>query len=200
MTAITARAPAPVPIGGRGHHAVGWWGMVFLVVNEASFFIYLLVSYFYIGSMSRGPWPPGGPPELTLALPNTIILLASSGALWLAERTLRRGATGRFRLGLFVTFLLGVAFIVIQGIEYSHKHLTPQSNAYGSLFFTVTGFHGAHVCVGLLMLLFIQLRAWLGHFDAERHDAVINVSLYWHFVDAVWLAVFTSLYVTPHLR
>ncbi|HET8649823.1 MAG TPA: cytochrome c oxidase subunit 3, partial [Gemmatimonadales bacterium] len=180
MTAISVGRPAPVPIGGRGRRSVGWWGMVFLVVNEASFFVYLLVSYFYLGSMSRGPWPPGGPPELTLALPNTFILLASSGALWWSERRLSRGETGQFRLGLLLTFLLGIVFIAIQGVEYSHKQITPQSNAYGSLFFTVTGFHGAHVCVGLLMLLFVQLRAWLGHFTAERHDAVVNVSLYWH--------------------
>jgi heme/copper-type cytochrome/quinol oxidase subunit 3 len=73
-------------------------------------------------------------------------------------------------------------------------------DAYGSLFYTITGFHGAHVIVGLVMLVVVFIRAARGHFRAGRHEAITNVALYWHFVDVVWLAVFTSLYITPHLR
>jgi heme/copper-type cytochrome/quinol oxidase subunit 3 len=82
-------------------------------------------------------------------------------------------------------------------VEYSHKQFTPATDAYGSLFFTITGFHGAHVAVGLLMIAVVAVRAWLGHFSERRHLAVTNVSWYWHFVDVVWLAVFTSLYLSP---
>ena len=74
-----------------------------------------------------------------------------------------------------------------------------QQSAYDSLFITITGFHGAHVAGGLLMNLYVQLRAWLGHFDAERHDAVSNAVLYWHFVDGVWLFILASLYLSPRL-
>jgi heme/copper-type cytochrome/quinol oxidase subunit 3 len=105
----------------------------------------------------------------------------------------------RLRLGMLITLVLGIIFLVIQGIEYSKKDFALQSNAYGSLFFTITGFHGAHVFVGLLFNVVVQLRAWLGHFSAERHLAVTNAALYWHFVDVVWLVVFTSLYLVPHL-
>jgi heme/copper-type cytochrome/quinol oxidase subunit 3 len=89
---------------------------------------------------------------------------------------------------------------VLQGVEYSHEHLSATKTAYGSLFYTITGFHGAHVFVGLIMLGVVHVRALRGHFAAGRHEAVTNAAAYWHFVDAVWLVVFTSLYITPHFR
>jgi len=147
--------------------------------------------------MARGPWPPSGLPELRLALPNTGVLLLSSGAMWWAESGIRRGDETRLRLGLMLTLLLGAVFLGIQLVEYRHQSFTPATSAYGSLFYTITGFHGAHVAVGLLMLAVVGLRAWLGHFSSRHHLAVTNVSWYWHFVDAVWLAVFTSLYLSP---
>lgn len=186
-----------LPLDGEGKSAPGWWGMVLLIVTEASLFVYLLFSYFYLGSMARGPWPPSGLPELRLALPNTGVLLLSSGAMWWAELGIRRGDETRLRLGLMLTLMLGAVFLGIQLVEYRHQSFTPATSAYGSLFYTITGFHGAHVAVGLLMLAVVGLRAWLGHFSSRHHLAVTNVSWYWHFVDAVWLAVFTSLYLSP---
>jgi len=186
-----------LPLDGEGKSAPGWWGMVLLIVTEASLFVYLLLSYFYLGSMARGPWPASGLPELRLALPNTGVLLLSSGAMWWAESGIRRGDETRLRLGLMLTLLLGAVFLGIQLVEYRHQSFTPATSAYGSLFYTITGFHGAHVAVGLLMLAVVGLRAWLGHFSFRHHLAVTNVSWYWHFVDAVWLAVFTSLYLSP---
>ena len=106
----------------------------------------------------------------------------------------------RARAGLLLTLALGTAFLVVQGVEYHAKRFGPRTNAYASAFYTVTGFHGAHVAVGLLMLLIVSLRAFRGHFAAGRHEAVTNVSWYWHFVDVVWLVVFTSLYLVPHLQ
>jgi heme/copper-type cytochrome/quinol oxidase subunit 3 len=195
---VAAAANAYIlPINPAERRNPGWWAMVLIVVTEAMLFAYLLFAYFYLGSMANTPWPPGGPPALKLVVPNTIILLASSGTMWWGESGIRAGSQMRLRLGLLVTLLLGAAFLVIQGIEYSKKDFGLQSNAYGSLFFTITGFHGAHVFVGLLFNIFVQIRAWLGHFSAKRHLAVTNAAMYWHFVDAVWLVVFTSLYLAP---
>lgn len=196
----TTAVPHRLPVGGAGKGSTGWWGMMLLIVTEASLFVYLLFSYFYLGSMARGAWPPPGPPELRLALPNTGILLLSSGAMWWGESGLRRGSQGRLRLGLVMTLALGLVFLAIQMVEYRHKQFSPATDAYGSLFFTITGFHGAHVAIGLLMVAVVGVRAWLGHFSERRHLAVTNVSWYWHFVDVVWLVVFTSLYLSPRLR
>jgi heme/copper-type cytochrome/quinol oxidase subunit 3 len=149
--------------------------------------------------MARGPWPPAGLPELRLALPNTGILLLSSGTMWWAESGIRRERTGRLLGGLVLTLALGAVFLGIQLVEYRHQAFGPSTDAYGSLFFTITGFHGAHVAVGLLMIAVVSLRAGLGHFSARRHLAVTNVAWYWHFVDVVWLLVFTSLYLSPRL-
>ncbi|MEO7986218.1 MAG: cytochrome c oxidase subunit 3 [Gemmatimonadales bacterium] len=195
MTTAAAAQRLPVDAGGPG--ATGAWGMILLIVTEASLFVYLLFSYFYLGSMARGSWPPSGPPELRLALPNTIILLVSSTTMWWADAGIRAGRQGRLRLGLLVTLALGVVFLAIQLAEYRGKQFTPHTNAYGSLFYTITGFHMAHVAVGLIMILVISVRGGLGHFSERRHLAVTNVTWYWHFVDVVWLAVFTSLYLSP---
>ncbi|HKO16138.1 MAG TPA: cytochrome c oxidase subunit 3 [Gemmatimonadaceae bacterium] len=196
----TLARPYELPLNPAARDNPGWWVMVLIIATEAMLFVYLLFSYYYLASMARTPWPPGGPPELGLIIPNTILLLASSGTMWWGESGIRRGAQTRLRLGLLITLVLGIVFLVIQGIEYGRTTLTPHSNAYGSLFFTITGLHGAHVLIGLLLNVVVQVRAWLGHFSAERHLAVTNAAMYWHFVDLVWVAVFFSLYVTPYLR
>jgi len=173
--------------------------MICVVATEASFFAYLLFSYFYLAAISTNPWPSAGAPRLDLVAVNTLILLSSSAVLLWAEAGARRGREARLRMGLGLTIALGVLFLVLQGVEYGHKTFTLRSDAYGSLFYTITGFHGAHVAVGLLMLAVVLVRAFRGHFTASRHLAVTTAALYWHFVDVVWLAVFTSLYLMPHL-
>ena len=173
--------------------------MALVVATEATFFAFLLFAYFYLASMTVGPWPPDGAPDLKLALPNTVILILSSGTIWWAEAGIKKGAQAQLRIGLAATLVLGIIFLALQALEYSHKTFTPATDAYGSLFFTITGFHGAHVFAGLLMNVVIQIWAWLGHFTARRHLAVSNVVLYWHFVDVVWIVVFVSLYLTPRL-
>jgi cytochrome c oxidase subunit I+III len=201
-TALAGAATTPfgeLPVGASGRRSVGWWGMAGVVATEGAFFAYLLFAYFYLGSMSLNTWP-SDVPGFGLPLLNTAILLASSGAVWWAERGVRRGDVMRLRVGLALAVTAGVAFLALQAVEYGRERASATHDAYGSLFYTITGFHGAHVLVGLLMLGVVLRRAFLGHFDARRREAVSNAALYWHFVDAVWLAVFTSLYVTPHLR
>jgi heme/copper-type cytochrome/quinol oxidase subunit 3 len=187
----------PVLAGSSPVRPPGRWAMILAAATEASFFAYLLFSYFYLASMAREPWPPDGPLKLHLSLPNTILLVASSITAQWAEHSARRGKRASVLTGLIVTILLGSIFLVIQGVEYSEQKFRPTTDAYGSLFFTITGFHGAHVFVGLLMLAVVSIRAAMGHFRPGRHLAVSNVVLYWHFVDVVWLAVFTSLYLSP---
>jgi cytochrome c oxidase subunit III len=193
-----ATAAAVLPSNIYASHSSGRWAMRLLIVTEASFFAYLLFSYFYLGSMAS-TWPPGGPPSLRIAGPDTIILLGSSATLWWGEGAIKRGAQRQLRAALLITFVLGAVFLALQAVEWSQKPFTPRTSAYGSLYFTVTGFHGAHVAAGLLMNLVVQFWAWRGCFSAKRHDLVSNAALYWHFVDAVWIAVFTSLYLIPRL-
>jgi heme/copper-type cytochrome/quinol oxidase subunit 3 len=179
-------------------HPPGWWAMVCLIITEGALFAYFLFSYFYLESMSP-QWPPNNLPELKLAGPNTVILIASSFVIWWAARGIKSGEQIRLRIGLLITAIMGIVFLVIQSREYAGLKFTASSHAYGSLFITITAFHFAHVVVGVLMILTTALRAWLGHFTAHRHLAVTNTALYWHFVDVVWLFVFTSLYLTPRI-
>ena len=201
--ASTAAQGRPAPMDGVPPRSLtgtsrdfGSWGLWGLVATEAALFAYLISSYFYLKQANVG-WPTAGAPELGIALPNTFILIASSGGAWWAERSVGRGSRDGLIVGLAVTLVLGATFLVLQGVEYSHADFTLRSHAYGSAFFTITGFHGAHVLVGLLAVGHTLLRALAGHFDRERHLAVTNTVLYWHFVDVVWLVVFTSLYLSP---
>jgi len=188
-----------LPVGTDAErHPPGQWGMALLIATEAALFGCLLFSYFYLGARAR-VWPPHGAPDLRLASLNTVILLSSSATLHWAERGIRRGRVARLRLGLALTMALGLGFLSLQAVEYSRQPFGPGTDAYGSAFFTITGMHGTHVFVGLLTLGVISLMAWLGKFGARHHAYVSNAALYWHFVDVVWLAVYASLYLTPHL-
>lgn len=191
--------PYELPINPGRQANPGWWVMVLVIATEAMLFAYLLFAYFYLASMSRSAFPTGGAPKLELVLPNTIILIASSGTMYWGERGIRRGDQRRLRLGMLATLILGAVFLATQGVEYSRKPFGLSTSAYGSLFFTITGFHGAHVFVGLLMNAVVQVWAGRGWFGRERHLAVTNVAMYWHFVDIVWLVVFVSLYITPRV-
>ncbi|MEO7456565.1 MAG: cytochrome c oxidase subunit I [Gemmatimonadaceae bacterium] len=188
-----------LPEGSSGRRSVGWWGMMGLVGTEAAFFSYFLFGYLYLGSISVNPWPTKAP-SLPLPIVNTLLLVTSSAVLWWAEAGIRAGRTRRLRAGLAATIVLGAVFLLLQGVEYGREGLSPTHDAYGGLFYAITGFHGLHVFVGLLMLAVVLIRAMRGHFARARHEAVSNVAIYWHFVDVVWLAVFTTLYITPHLR
>ena len=188
-----------LPVGSRGRLSSGWWGMWSLIATEAALFAYLLFSYFYVGSQVHGPWPAGGLPKLQIALPDTIILLVASGTMWWGERGVRTGRPGRLKIGLVATILLGIVFLGLQGVEWHNKPFHLTSNVYGSLYFTVTGFHMAHVVAGLLMLLALLLWSLLGYFDERRHAAVSVGAIYWHFVTAVWIFVFLAIYVSPYL-
>jgi cytochrome c oxidase subunit III len=186
-----------LPLANRTALSPARWAMVWMIATEASLFAYLLFSNYYLASQSRAAWPPTGPLDLKLALPNTIILIVSSFVYRFAERNLNAGKRRQFEAGLALAFLLGLIFIIIQGFEWRALSFGPRSSAFGSMFFTTTGFHGAHVIVGLLMLLAVRVWASQGKFTPERHLAVTLAGWYWHFVDIVWLLVFCSFYLAP---
>jgi len=174
----------------------GTLGMALAIVTEALLFVCLFFSYFYVGH--RHPHWPAHPPEITLALVLLAILLVSSGTLHVAERQLKRGAPGAARLWLVVTIGLGLAFTAVQVLEYG-KHLMtlqPRTDAYGSLFYVITTFHALHVAAGLLMLIFVACLPTLEPPKAPRRP-LHNATMYWHFVDVVWVLVVALLYLLP---
>lgn len=189
----------PLPVAPVGRRASGWYGMLLLIATEAALFIYLLFSYFYLGSQQPGPWPPSGPPALGIASANTLILLASSVTAWWGQRGIAKGSRGRLLVGLALSLVLGALFVGVQVHEWLSKSFTPATDAYGSLYFTITGLHIAHVVVGLLILACLLIWTAMGRFSAGRYVHVAVGVLYWHFVDAVWLVVFASLFLTPRL-
>jgi len=170
--------------------------MLAFIASEATFFLMLILAYVYYNVLS-----PTGRAGEALDVPKTavftVFLLASSGTLWLAERALERGRDLIFRAWLFATILLGAVFVAGQAREYWHLFqtgVTVNSSLFATAFFTLTGFHGLHVCVGLVALLVLLRLAALGDF---RHSsaAVKNIGMYWHFVDVVWIAVFSVVYL-----
>jgi cytochrome c oxidase subunit III len=187
-----------------GPRSYGWWGMVGLIATEAMLFGSLVVSYFYLRFTSGPTWPPDGIEKPTLALPliMTAILWSSSIPVHIADRAIRKGNTKVLRAGLAIGFLLGATFLALAlFVEYPEKlaEFSPTTNAYGSLFFGLTGLHGSHVIVGLMFSAWTQVRAWRGAFNADKHVTVQVFTLYWHFVDAVWAIVLTTIYLSPHL-
>ena len=198
MTDATT-AQRTLPVGSIGHLASGWWGMLMLIATEVTLFAYPLFSYFYLASHAPPPWPPGGPPSLTLAIPGTIVLIAGSVTMWWGERGIERGRRGQLTAGLVLSLLLGLAFIVLEGMEWAAKPYTLNTSVYSSLYFTITGFHLAHVAVGLLILAVLLVWNLFGYFDEKRHSAVSIGVIYWHFVTAVWFAVFFTFYISPRL-
>ena len=141
---------------------------------------------------TMGPWP--------LPTINTALLLTSGVTLTIAHHALLAGQRGKTIAWMWITVLLGVTFLCVQGYEYSHAYselnLKLSSGVYGSTFFMLTGFHGFHVFVGMLMLLFITLRLQKGHFTPERHFGFEGAAWYWHFVDVVWLGLYLVVYWT----
>lgn len=187
--------------GDERTHPPGFWGMVILIATEATVFGGLLSAYFFVRATSDN-WPQGGirPPDLTRITVFTIVLLASSVPLIWGEHAIRKGRVGQLRVALLVSFVLGLAFVVNQAFEFGGLEFSASDNAYASLFIVITGLHGLHLLAGLMMSVVVQVKASLGWFDAERHLTVTVFGLYWHFVDVVWIIVFSSLYLSAHLR
>lgn len=191
--------PEPPPV--RTHERLcGIWGMGLFIATEAMLFALLFFAYFYLAA-SNARWPLEEGPAYVKALIMLGILLVSSVAAHWGQRGIEQGRPGRLQLGLVLTLILVGGFLYVSYLEHqSHlQTLTPGMNAYGSIFYTITSFHLAHLILGAFMLLFVLARAFAGHFSRERNVAVRNSVLYWHFVDVIWVLVVSILYLSPHL-
>jgi len=188
-----------LPVGAKGRNSTGWWGVLCLIATEASLFAYLLFSYGYTASQYGKAWSPEPHPSLGLSGPNTVILLSSSVAVWWGEQGLKAGRRGQQLGGLALAIVLGAVFVAVQLFEWKSKTYGPTSGSYGSLYFIITGFHMAHVIVGLGVLATVFGWSAAGYFDPRHHGPVLVTSAYWHFVDAVWIAVFFTFYISPYL-
>jgi cytochrome c oxidase subunit III len=175
----------------------GTVGMVTLIVAESVIFTIFVVAYvYYLGRSISGPMP-----RQVLEVPvfNTVCLLSSSFTIWLAERSLRKAAIRAFSLWWGLTALLGLIFLIGTGAEWNkliyRDGLTVSTNLFGTTFYSLVGLHATHVIVGLTMLLIVLIFALSGKLHQEHAQRVETLSLYWHFVDAVWVVVFTVVYV-----
>ncbi|HLY31559.1 MAG TPA: cytochrome c oxidase subunit 3, partial [Ktedonobacterales bacterium] len=174
---------------GRGF---GWYGMVFFLSSEAVFFANLIAAYLYLRVRDGSNWPHHiGTAEIILPAINTVVLLSSSFPMHFAGRAIIRGDRNALARNLLFTVVLGALFLSGQAYEYTHSPFGPSTDIFGSVFFTLTGFHGAHVTFGVLFLLICFLRSINGHFSKSNHFAITAVEMYWHFVDAVWIVLFS---------
>jgi cytochrome c oxidase subunit III len=177
-------------------------GMLLFITSEVMFFAGLFAAYFSTRAANQSSttwtqWQPLLNP-LSLILVATVILITSSFTCQFAIWSIRKGDRTGFIRNIAITFVLGITFLVLQAYDYSllfGEGMTLGSSEFGTTYFTLTGFHGAHVFGGVLMLGVILYRGMSGQFSSKHHDAVEAVSLYWHFVDVVWIVLFSVLYL-----
>jgi cytochrome c oxidase subunit 3 len=153
-------------------------------------------AYFFIRVAQGDPWPaPGTTIPVEVAGFNTAILVSSSFTLHWAETSIKRNNRVGLRAGILATLLLGATFLFIQINEYVHLGFAPHDSAQATIFSGLTGLHGAHVCIGLILLTIVTVRSFRGHYSPERHTGLNVPGIYWHFVDIMWIVVFTTVYV-----
>jgi cytochrome c oxidase subunit 3 len=173
-------------------------GMLLFIISEVMLFGAFFTAYFFIRVVGNADWPAHGE-ELPVAVAgvNTAVLVSSSFTMHWALESIRKNNRRGLQMGLMTTFLLGATFLFIQINEYVHIGFSARDDAFGSIFYGLTGLHGAHVTVGLLLLGIANVRAFRGHYgpEAKDHLGVEVPGIYWHFVDVMWIIVFTTVYV-----
>ena len=214
-TSVTAYEDLPVehnPLASMPHDSHGGisnpvLGMLLFITSEVMFFGGLFAAYFNIRA-NAAQWPPINPETghpFTLQImpfvgPATILLILSSVTCQYAIWMIRRDDRTRFVRAMAVTVILGIVFLLMQATDYvllGSEGLTLSSGTYGTTYYTLTGFHGAHVFGGVIMLSVVLYRGMVGQFSSKHYDAVEGASLYWHFVDVVWILLFSLLYLLP---
>ncbi|HEY0786163.1 MAG TPA: cytochrome c oxidase subunit 3 [Acidobacteriaceae bacterium] len=172
-------------------------GMFCLIIGETAIFIMFVIAYlFYTGKSEFGPQPKD---VLELPVFSTIALLSSSVTIWLSEQAIEHGKVKKFTMWMGLTILLGLIFLVATGQEWYtliyRDGLTLQTNLFGTTFYSLVGLHASHVIIGLIMLTVLWFFAVTGHVTEHHAERIQTLALYWHFVDAVWVVVFTVVYV-----
>jgi cytochrome c oxidase subunit III len=177
-------------------------GMLLFIASEIMLFGAFFTAYFFVRVVNPDvtTWPPEVEGH-TFHLPkfvagvNTAILLTSSFTMHWATQAVKRGNRAGLQAGLVLTLAMGWTFLLTQILEYSRVGFAPRDTAFGSIFYGLTGLHGAHVFVGLTLLTMATVRAFRGHFTPEHHHGVELPGIYWHFVDVMWIVVYATVYL-----
>jgi cytochrome c oxidase subunit 3 len=172
-------------------------GMLLFIASEVMLFGSFFTAYFFLRVVNDAPaWPPEGfHLPVFVAGVNTVILVTSSFTMHWALQAIKRGSRAGMQAGLVLTLALGLVFLLTQFREYSRVGFAPKDDAIGTVFYGLTGLHGAHVFVGLTLLTFATVRAFRGHYSPQHHLGVEIPGIYWHFVDVMWLVVYTTVYI-----
>ena len=172
-------------------------GMLLFIISEVMLFGAFFTAYFFIRVVADAGWFPIEGISLPKAVAgvNTAILISSSFTMHWALEGARTGNRNALRVGILTTALLGFTFLTIQINEYIHIGFSPDSHAQGSIFFSLTGLHGAHVTIGLILLAMVTIRSFRGHYSAEEHRGMEVPGIYWHFVDIMWIVVYLTVYI-----
>ena len=174
-------------------------GMFLFIASEVMLFGSFFTAYFFVrvvNPTAPSTWPPEGfHLPVFVAGVNTAILVTSSFTMHWALQSIKRGSRAGLQAGLVLTFAMGLTFLLTQAIEYARIGFAPRDTAFGSVFYGLTGLHGAHVFVGLTLLAVATIRAFRGHYSAEHHHGVEIPGIYWHFVDVMWIVVYATVYL-----
>ena len=175
--------------------------MKLVIGSEAMFFIALIISYLFFWRSGHFQKEVAEHLHIKLTGIFTAFLLSSSFTFWMAEKNYKKGKALNVKIWLLFTILLGLIFLAGQGHEYYNliqENLTISKSEFGSSFYTLTGFHGLHVFIGLIILTILLILAMKGLFKNTSSSVISTIGIYWHFVDAVWIVVFTVIYVLPY--
>ena len=171
-------------------------GMLLFIISEVMIFGAFFTAYFFIRVANGDPWPAHGTTLPVIpTLFNTFILVSSSFTMHWAQTGIKNGNRFALKAGILTTFLLGFTFLFLQINEYANIGFAPQDHAQQTIFYSLTGLHGAHVTIGLILLLIVTIRSFRGHYSAEEHRGVEIPGIYWHFVDIMWIVVYLTVYV-----
>jgi cytochrome c oxidase subunit 3 len=171
-------------------------GMLLFIISEVMIFGAFFTAYFFIRVVTKNPWPAhGNPIPEAVAGVNTAILISSSLTIHWALVSIKKGNRFGLKAGMVATFLLGLTFLFVQVNEYIHLGWAPHDSGQATIFYSLTGLHGCHVFIGLCALLMVTVRSFRGHYSPEEHRGMEVPGIYWHFVDAMWIIVYTTVYV-----
>jgi cytochrome c oxidase subunit 3 len=186
----------PPPANQSSRVEAQFLGMLLFIISEVMLFGAFFTAYFFIRVVNHAHWPAAGTKlPVAVAGVNTAILLSSSLTMHWALVSAKNENRFGMRAGLASTLLLGITFLTVQINEYVHVGFAPHDHAQGTIFYGLTGLHGAHVFIGLTLLTFATIRAFRGHFTAKQHRGVEVPGIYWHFVDVMWVIVYSTIYI-----
>ena len=171
-------------------------GMLLFIISEVMVFGAFFTAYFFIRVAEGAPWPASGTTLPVIpTLVNTLILVSSSFTMHWAQTGIKHGNRRALKAAIVTTLLLGATFLFLQINEYIHLGFAPQDGAQETIFYSLTGLHGAHVLIGLVLLSIVTIRSFRGHYTPDQHRGVEIPGIYWHFVDIMWIVVYTTVYI-----